>query len=169
MRRWGCSRGADCCRGIQETWTLSSTPISSTALSGCRWSRRGLTSPTIYTRTGIHLEQHAHTTAYTPCQPRNTTVKPLTCRILGPLDWSLSLDTTSPNDWLDYAYTGSKLVYLAKGNLQALYKDELLEHKSRAGTMHRCAVPRDQKHNCLIETVGTHLDTCMEYTQFGLI
>ena len=53
--------------------------------------------------------------------------------------------------------------------LKAYYQDDLLEHKTHANIAHRCDVLPHQKHNCLINTISTHLDTCMEYTQFGLL
>jgi hypothetical protein len=55
------------------------------------------------------------------------------------------------------------------GYLNAKYKNGLLEHKTHANTAHRCVVPLVQKHNCLIDSISTHLDTCMEYTQFGIL
>lgn len=53
------------------------------------------------------------------------------------------------------------------GHLNAKYHNVVLEHATHARTAHRCTVPLPQKHNCLIDTTGTHLDTCMEFTQFG--
>ena len=52
--------------------------------------------------------------------------------------------------------------------LEHKYTSTLLQHKTHSRREHRCSVPALHKHNCLIDTDGTHLDTCMEYTRFGM-
>ena len=48
------------------------------------------------------------------------------------------------------------------------YDAAALSHKrhQRHGNDHMSKCKSKWKHNCLIDTDGTHLDTCIEYTQF---
>ena len=46
------------------------------------------------------------------------------------------------------------------------YGDSLLSSMDHEHHEHKCKAKPDHKHNCLHNTNGNHLDTCMEYTRF---
>jgi hypothetical protein len=48
------------------------------------------------------------------------------------------------------------------------YKSSLLQYRNHGNQKQKCLVKAAYQHNCIVDVAGTNLDTCMEYTEFGM-